>query len=99
MNEDKLETSSVYGSSGSEHARRKAVASLLSTAAVVGSMCNDGPYSDLGFHIPKGKSTRRGYAVACHVCGDYGRVTLYKDGDQYICKKCRDKKLEETDKQ
>ncbi len=66
--------------------RRDRAASLMAVGMLMGAMAG-GPYSDLGFKIPKGKP-QRGQLVGCHVCGTTW-VTLYKDGDKRICGKCR----------
>ncbi len=68
---------------------RDRAASLMAVGALVGEMAG-GPYSGLEFNLPKGKH-RYGTVVRCHVCGA-SRVTLYKDGDQRICGKCRKEK-------
>lgn len=65
---------------------RDRAASLIATGMILGALAG-GPYSDLGFKIPKGKP-HRGRLVGCHVCGA-SHVTLYKDGDERICGKCR----------
>lgn len=49
-----------------------------------------GPYLGLDMKMPKFKM-QRGTAVGCHVCGKTN-ITLYNDGDQKICGKCRAEK-------
>lgn len=66
--------------------KKDRLASLLATGMLVSAMTG-GEYSGLGMRIPRGKP-QRGYVVGCHVCGAT-LGTLYKDGDERICGKCR----------
>ena len=64
---------------------------LLTTGIVISAMAG-GEYSGTGMRLPRGKP-QRGHMVGCHICGaTWG--TLYKDGDQRICRECRRKKEE-----
>ena len=64
---------------------------LLATGMVISALAG-GAYSGLGMKMPREKP-QRGCLIGCHVCGaTWG--TLYKDGDQRICRECRRKKEE-----
>lgn len=61
----------------------------LSTMMAVAS---GGPYSDMPFHIPKGKPQRVIDVVRCCKCG-HNWGTMYKHDDGYICKDCKAKEV------
>lgn len=65
----------------------KNVATLVSLATLF-----DGPYT--AFDLPAFSYQKRpGTLVGCHICHN-ARVTLYKDGDERICAKCKKKREE-----
>lgn len=68
----------------------KELASLLSLTTLIATQYN-GLMGDLHF---TSLQKRSGTLLGCHVCYD-SRVTLYKDGDERICAKCRKKREDE----
>lgn len=54
-------------------------------------MPESGTYYRLGSNIANGNFHEK---VGCYICG-ITKVTLYKDGDKRICRKCRQKKQSE----
>lgn len=70
---------------------RQRITSLMAAGAIMAEI-GGGPYNSLPVHIPKARS-KPGSAVRCRVCGAYGRITLYNDGDGKICANCRKERI------